>query len=119
MSLSRFAGPLLALSCAAPLGCHARVYPEPYAATTVTATPYGIEAYPYVYYGGRPTYWYGDRWWYRHGPSWYYYYPEPPALYRQRPYLYSAPPAYGAPYPYARPPYVPPPASAPPAWRRR
>lgn len=94
MTLSRFVYPLLMGGAAALSGCYVRAQPEPvYATTEITSAPVGIETYPYVVYEGRPVYWYQDHWYYRNGNHWGYYRQEPPQLYRQRPYVQSAPPA--------------------------
>jgi hypothetical protein len=87
-------------------GCVAEVDPEPaYATVEVDAVPPTIVQSPAVVYEGRPVYYYGDRWYFRRGEHWAYYGREPPALYRQRAYVqsapmtqtYSAPPAYAPP----------------------
>lgn len=117
----------LAAAAVALSGCHVhgRVA-EPVGYVEVTSGPLDVSPYPYTYYEGRPTYYVDGRWMYRDGGTWYTYREPPPALYRQRPYIQQAPPAYqqapyGTPYgtPYRSPaqPQVAPPAAAPPATR--
>lgn len=102
---------------AAP-GCIATVQPDPVYAEA-TYVPPRIETYPSVVYEGRPVY-YVDGYWYVHeGPGWMYYRQEPPELYRQRPYVQQAPPAYHAPTHPAPAQPAPPVQAAPPATRVR
>jgi hypothetical protein len=112
-------------------GCHVRAH-EPVGYVEVTSGPLDVSPYPYTYYDGRPNYYVDGRWMYRDGSTWYTYREPPPELYRQRPYIQQAPPAYRAPqyqqqypqpyqqgpqgYPYGQQPQGAPPA-APPATR--
>jgi hypothetical protein len=87
-------------------GCHVRTA-EPVGYVEVTSAPADIYTYPSVVYQGRPTYWVQGRWVYRDpGGRWMHYRREPPELYRQRPHLQQAPPAY--------PQQAPPPSHYPP-----
>jgi hypothetical protein len=83
------------LSAAVWGGCTAEVEPAPAAYPTedVDVVPSEVESAPYVMYEGRPVHYYQGRWYFRNRNSWSYYRNEPPALYRQRPYVQQAPPA--------------------------
>jgi hypothetical protein len=83
-------------------GCRATTYgeAEPVGYVELTAAPVDVTLYPHTYYDGRDVYWVNDRWMYRDRGRWLYYRNEPPALYRQRPYVQQAPPAYPRSYPY-------------------
>lgn len=110
--------PLAAISLIALIlpGCAVHARP---ATVEVTGAPVVVDTYPAEYYDGHRVYYYGDRWYYRDGAAWRYYRQEPPELYRRRPYVQSAPPAYRAPG-YAPPAYRNHPRGpvAPPAVRR-
>jgi len=107
----------LAIAAAALSGCTYRTYGEPLATGYVelSSAPVNVAAYPHTYYQGRDVYLVNDRWMYQDRGRWVYYREEPPQLYKQRPYVQQAPPAYRP-----SPPRGPQgPASAPPAVRVR
>jgi hypothetical protein len=93
------------------LGCYATWGPDPVYVTSgsIGYVPYDYYNYPYVYYGGHPTYWINNHWYWHDSGVWHYYPTEPPALYRQRPYVQQAPPAphYYSPAPVGRSPFQP------------
>lgn len=96
-------------------GCVAHVPPP--VAVEYAPVPTYIEAQPYVFYDGYPTYYWEGRW-YRHSPQgWGYFRVEPYELRRHRPYVQQAPPAFRR---GSRPalPANPRPNVAPPAHRR-
>ncbi len=101
-----------AVSASSPMaigGCTVRAQGEPVGYAEVNSAPVDIETRHRATYEGRPVYFYRDHWYYRDGSRWNYYRQEPPALYRQRPYVQEAPPARRH-YRVESPP-----ASAPPA----
>ncbi len=103
-----------AVSAAALTACV--VEPQPTYAYAYAGVPANIYLYPYTVYDGRIVYFYGGRSYFQSEGRWVYYTREPPALYHQRAYVQSAPPAYGRRY-YAPPAYAPRPGYAPPAMR--
>jgi hypothetical protein len=103
------------------VGCYGRATLQPSAYSNYPAyseaeygyetVPANIVAQPYVVYEGARTYYVNGRW-YRNTPrGWGYYRNEPAPLVRRRPYVQSAPPAYGGPRRGS-------PQEAPPAYRR-
>ena len=90
---------------------------EPVAYVETTAAPVYVEGSPRTVYEGRDVYLVNNRWMYQDRGRWVYYRQEPPALYRQRTYVQSAPRAGRGGY-YPAQPAPRSPQYAPPAGRR-